>query len=315
MPVKMLKQDPQGQAHPFTQLLVFLFITVVCAFVFSLLGAIPLYIIGGWDADMTESPDILRWAQLISSIGLFLVPALFYAWLTGDDIRDFLSIRERPKIPFLFWALIGLFLLAPSIALAEYLNRQMTFPEILAPVETWMRAQEDKAEQMTLLLLEQKGVVTLLFNLLVIAVGAGITEEFYFRGALQRIIARWSGNPHVVIWVTAIIFSAFHLQFYGFLPRMLLGAYFGYLLLWTGSLWVPVFAHFANNAISVIGMSNQSISENPYFTSELPTTALYFYIPMALLGLFFLWRTRKKMQNNHFREGSDTVGRPGDADA
>ncbi|MDL2245617.1 CPBP family intramembrane metalloprotease [Parabacteroides sp. OttesenSCG-928-J18] len=294
MPVKLLKEDSLGQAHPFTQLLVFLFITVVCAFVFSLLGTIPLHIIEGWDADMTDSPDILRWAQLISSIGLFLVPALLYAWLSGDDVRDFLFIRKWPKIQVFFWALVGLLLLAPTIGLAEHFNRQMHLPDILAPVEEWMRAQEDEAQQLTLLLLEEKGLVSLLFNLLVIAVGAGITEEFYFRGALQRIVARWAKNPHAVVWITAIVFSAFHLQFYGFLPRLILGAYFGYLLLWTGSLWVPVFVHFANNAISVIGLSNQSISENPYFAADLPTLALFFYIPAALLGLFLLWKISKK---------------------
>ncbi len=54
------------------------------------------------------------------------------------------------------------------------------------------------------------------------------------------------------IWVSAILFSALHMQFYGFFPRMLLGAFFGYLLLWSGSLWLPIIAHFVNNCVAVI---------------------------------------------------------------
>ena len=73
-----------------------------------------------------------------------------------------------------------------------------------------------------------------------------------FRGALQRSLGRWSGNLHVAIWITAILFSAMHMQFYGFLPRLALGALFGYLLIWTGTLWVPILAHFINNAAAVV---------------------------------------------------------------
>jgi len=73
----------------------------------------------------------------------------------------------------------------------------------------------------------------------------------YFRGAVQRVIQPWKGIQ-VSIWITAIIFSTIHFQFYGFVPRMLMGAFFGYLLFWSKNLWFPVIAHFTNNAIAVI---------------------------------------------------------------
>ena len=59
-------------------------------------------------------------------------------------------------------------------------------------------------------------------------------------------------RTHVAIWLTAVIFSAVHMQFSGFVPRMLMGALFVYMLVWTGSLWVPILLHFTNNAMAVI---------------------------------------------------------------
>lgn len=125
-----------------------------------------------------------------------------------------------------------------------------------------------------------------------------ITEEFFFRGALQRLIGKWNPNPHFVIWSAAILFSAFHLQFYGFIPRMLLGAYLGYLLLWTRSIWIPVFAHFINNATAVIGMSDKNLRESALVTGEIPTDQIFQYgiaAAISLILFIFLNQYLKKI--------------------
>lgn len=125
-----------------------------------------------------------------------------------------------------------------------------------------------------------------------------ITEEFFFRGALQRLIGKWNPNPHFVIWNAAILFSAFHLQFYGFIPRMLLGAYLGYLLLWTRSIWIPIFAHFINNATAVIGMSDKNLRESALVTGEIPTDQIFQYgiaAAISLILFIFLNQYLKKI--------------------
>ena len=163
-----------------------------------------------------------------------------------------------------------------------------------------MKAQEALAEQLTNLLLSGDGLMNLLANLLVVAVMAGITEEFLFRGALQRIIGKWTSNHHIVIWTAAIIFSAFHMQFYGFLPRVLLGAYFGYLLYWSRNIWIPVFAHFVNNAFAVISMSDDRLKENEFITGDISDTYLLPYSALAIvtLLLFYLCTQQiRKMAN------------------
>ena len=125
-----------------------------------------------------------------------------------------------------------------------------------------------------------------------------ITEEFFFRGALQRLIGKWNPNPHFVIWNAAILFSAFHLQFYGFIPRMLLGAYLGYLLLWTRSIWIPICAHFINNATAVIGMSDKNLRESALVTGEIPTDQIFQYgiaAAISLILFIFLNQYLKKI--------------------
>jgi membrane protease YdiL (CAAX protease family) len=86
-------------------------------------------------------------------------------------------------------------------------------------------------------------------NLIMIAVLPALGEEFIFRGVFQKIFCRLFGSGHIAIWITAFIFSFVHLQFFGFLPRFILGLLFGYLFYWSRTLWLPVIAHFVNNAV------------------------------------------------------------------
>jgi hypothetical protein len=129
----------------------------------------------------------------------------------------------------------------------------MKFPESLSGIENWMRTMEDAAEMMVKKFMKVENISGLLFNIFMIAVLPAIGEELMFRGVIQRILTNWSKNYHWGIWITAFLFSAMHMQFYGFLPRMALGAMFGYLLVWSGTMWVPILAHFANNTMGVIG--------------------------------------------------------------
>jgi membrane protease YdiL (CAAX protease family) len=103
----------------------------------------------------------------------------------------------------------------------------------------------------TTLLLGGRGVADLVLSLLIVGVLTGLGEELFFRGALMRLIQTRPMSAHAAVWITAVVFSAIHMQFGGFIPRMLLGAYLGYLLLWSGSVWLPVLVHMVNNSISV----------------------------------------------------------------
>ncbi|MDE6491112.1 MAG: CPBP family intramembrane metalloprotease, partial [Muribaculaceae bacterium] len=111
---------------------------------------------------------------------------------------------------------------------------------------------EERARALTATLMGGGSVMDLIMGLLVVGVLAGVSEELFFRGALQRLLMTRPMNPHVAIWITAVIFSVFHFQFFGFFPRMLLGAFLGYAAWWSGSLWVPVVVHALNNMLVVL---------------------------------------------------------------
>ena len=130
----------------------------------------------------------------------------------------------------------------------------MRLPEWMSGLEERMKAMEENAALLLEKFMDVKTTGGLLFNLLMIAVIPAFGEEFLFRGVIQKIFTGWTRSHHWGIWISAILFSALHMQFYGFIPRMFLGALFGYMLVWSGSIWVPVCAHFFNNATGVIGL-------------------------------------------------------------
>jgi hypothetical protein len=140
----------------------------------------------------------------------------------------------------------------PFIEWSVMINEGMKLPPFLQGLENWMRLKEEELAELTKNILVMKSIIALLINLLIIAVIPALGEEFTFRGCVQKIFTLWTKNYHIGIWIAAIIFSTIHFQFYGFLPRMLLGALFGYIFVWSGSIWAPVAAHFYNNASAVI---------------------------------------------------------------
>lgn len=140
----------------------------------------------------------------------------------------------------------------PAMNWLVEMNKAMSLPSWMAGIEQAMRAAEDSAAEVTQEMLNINSVGQLILCVLVVGVMAGLSEEMLFRGALLRTMQDSRLGKHAVVWITAILFSAFHLQFYGFVPRMLLGVWLGYLFVWTGSLWVPIIAHTLNNSTVVL---------------------------------------------------------------
>ena len=218
---------------------------------------------------LEQSIWILQVSQFISSIFIFLFPTLATAWLCSNRPKDYLNILSFPDFRLLSVVCVTTMLISPTVSLTGYFNSQLHLPASMAGIEEWIKSSEEIAEALIRKMISGKSVVSFIINLFVIAVVAGLTEEFLFRGALLQIIRQKIKNHHVAIWIVAIIFSAIHLQFYGFIPRMILGAYLGYLVYWTKNIWVPVLAHFFHNAVAFIGMSSDTLKENAIFADEI----------------------------------------------
>lgn len=218
-----------------------------------------------------------------SGIGFWLTAWIIIHWLDKANLKWDLQLSRFNNKKF--WVALGITFGGMFFnALLIYWNSQMVLPESMASLEAWMRSMEEQLMEMTKYLTDFQTIPELLAGILVIGVLAGIGEEMFFRGVLQPKMHLYTGSVHWGIWLSAIIFSAIHVQFYGFLPRVFLGAMFGYMYVFTGSHVYPVLAHIINNTFTVLMVyaSNQGMIE---FDIESTDTVSY---PMALVGLLVL---------------------------
>ncbi len=254
------------------------------------------------------------------------VPSKSVCWMSHHDYiphppKGFSTIAVTDKCPTAAmcfdrapsWRAVALMVVVclvsiPAMNAIVKWNDGLHLPQFLSGVEQALRTMEDAAAAMTEKLLAVGTVPMLLFSLLVVAFMAGLSEEMLFRGSLLRI---WQlgerTNVHVVIWMVAILFSAVHMQFFGFVPRMLLGAYLGYLLLWTRSLWVPIFAHTLNNGMVVVAnflAARGVIDEEAFDAFGVPAAGQFPWLALlsALLTLALLCMAPRilKPAKNHY---------------
>ena len=212
----------------------------------------------------SQTTASLKWLQFGQTVATFLLPPILCAWMWDKGHRPFRWLKMdngQWKMDKGQWVLIllaiGIMIVAiPAINLLADLNGRVSLPQSLASLEYRLRAMEEAAAALTEQFLQADNIGTLLINIGLMALLPALSEELSFRGTLQQIISgdgvRVGYRVHVAIWVTAIVFSAVHMQFYGFIPRMLMGAMFGYIFVWTGSLWVPIVMHFTNNGLAVL---------------------------------------------------------------
>lgn len=232
----------------------------------ALMGVLTLLAIGAWALfpDRTSIAS-LKWLQLFQTLALFFLPPLLMAFFCCEKPLQWLHLNRGMSWQTALFAVVLMLCAIPGINLLSYLNQQLTLPSFLEPLEALMRSQEDAANQLTEQFLQVNTIWGLLINVGLMALLPALSEELTFRGTIQSFFSNspdsngtfsaihsLSARTKIGIWATAIIFSFVHFQFYGFVPRMLMGAMFGYMLAWTGSLWVPMLMHFTNNAVAVL---------------------------------------------------------------
>jgi len=233
----------------------------------GIMATLTLLAMGVWVvvSGGSQSTESLKLLQLFQTIGTFLLPPVFVAMLCDENRKPFrwLGLSQKTDWKSFVWG-VGIMVCAiPAINLLADLNSRVELPESLDFIEHFLRQQEENAAQLTERFLQADSIWGVVLNVGLLALLPALSEEFTFRGTLQQILGQNPGGKnalsreekrriHVAIWVTAFVFSAIHMQFYGFVPRMLMGALFGYCFVWSGSLWVPIVMHFTNNAVAVV---------------------------------------------------------------
>ncbi|MBD5357956.1 MAG: CPBP family intramembrane metalloprotease [Bacteroides sp.] len=244
-------------------------------------------------------PGINERTALLLSAGLqcviaFMLPAWAAGKFTTKNSFKWLRMRSVPSVKAFVGVIIVYLIALPALNQIISWNEAITFPESMKGLEAALRSSENAAKGMSEKILASMGLWQMLAAVGVVGVLTGIAEEMFFRGGLQNILTMPRRHT-LAVWGAAIIFSAVHFQFFGFVPRVLMGVFFGYLLVWTGSLWVPIFAHALNNSIVVVSYYMFGNSDFPDIESlgvshsdEFPVAAAASAVATAV----FLWRFR-----------------------
>ncbi|HOY38140.1 MAG: CPBP family intramembrane metalloprotease [Bacteroidales bacterium] len=237
---------------------------------------------------------ILKLGQFFSSFFSFLLPAIIVAWLIYRKPAERLKLNSVCHIAWYVLPVVILFFSLPWMNMVIKWNEAITFPECMSGLYHSLQDSEQMAKKMTELILSGNSTYTLLINILLVALLPALAEELMFRGIIQSLIHDLTHNKHVAVLLSAILFSAIHFQFFGFIPRFLLGAFFGYLVMYSGSLWPAILAHFFNNAMAVIvyfyinkGAIQKDLEDFGSNSSDIMFTLISAMITIFLIAILF----------------------------
>lgn len=295
-------------AAPWSQLALFLCLFGGAFMVYGMLASMLMKMMGL--SVLNLSPDQIDWSnpkivntlkalQALATLVIFLLPA--YAFTRLVFLRSFarnLGFRAADRPNMYVLSVIVMMLSLPLVFWLGELNQSVPLPE-------WMSSLENDVSKQLEAFLKYRGPAGVFLNLVIIALLPAIGEELCFRSVMQRIIIQLSGNAWAGILITAFLFSALHLQFEGFLPRMFLGGILGVLYWYSGSIWTAILAHFTNNAVQVLFVSYfpQYIKENPSIPLLLVVASS---VSVGAVIMYYKNESRQTFTRVYRSDGTDT---------
>ena len=228
---------------PGKKLLIFMLLLIFGLIFSSVLGAFVVMVNGGGITDINN----LQIAQIISQIVGLLLPAVFYVMLVKEKPFNYLGFNKLPT-----WSLLGIvamYTVIPFLGMVNDWNDAIVFPESMRAIEEYLRDIQVRADEVINIFIGQGSLFS---SLMIVAVLAAVSEEILFRSVIQKAFIKLFNNPHIAIVVTAFIFSAFHLEIFGLVPRFILGIMLGYMFWLSGSIFPSMLMHFVNNATIVM---------------------------------------------------------------
>ncbi len=243
--------------------------------------------------------NIHRVTLLFQHLGLFILPSILFSLLVSNSWKEYMSF-SKPQGLFLAAAAVAMLLSLPAINALAWLNESVHLPESLKALEAVFSEMEERASQLTTAITDTTDPLAFAFNVIVIAIVPAVGEEMIFRGLILPIFRKWTGKLHLSVWLSAAFFSAMHMQFYGFVPRLLLGALLGYLFVWSRNIWTPIIAHFTNNFLALIllfliarGDIDESLDRFDLAAADISLLA----ISLIILSAVLIWIYKRKVPN------------------
>lgn len=301
----ILKNATGGDAQgaPWILLMILGGYVVAALFLFTFVSQLLVSVVFGYDlnemltalsnpysSDSAKLPLMIM--QGITSLGAFIIIPLFYIRFNlKAPLEPFFILPEKPLRP-LFMTLVILFCFMVANSVIIEWNQNLEMPEALHWFESWAQSKETQLEELTEYLTSFSSFSEYLIALFVIAVIPAVGEELLFRGLIQNLFSSALKNHHLAIWVAAILFGVFHFQFYGVVPRILLGALFGYIYYWSNHLSLAMFGHFLNNGLTLTMLYFSQLNITDFDPTSAETAppfyaiAIFFVAGAVLLYLF-----------------------------
>jgi len=286
-----------------SQLVTLLGVVLVSSFVIGAVGSlivsmvthVPLEDISKMATAKVIEPrmiPVIRGLQIVQFFALFLIPCLICAYLFSEKPGRHLGFKPPHATAFIFAGILLMIVAYPFSGLLGELNRIIPLP---TSWETWVAEKETDAAKSMKAMLGGQSIQTLIINLIVIAGLAAVGEELLLSGMVQRIFTRMFKSPWAGIIVAAVLFSALHMQFKGFLPRVALGIILGAIYWYSGSLWVAILAHFFYDAVLILLVYfNPSLMEKDTVMDDQKTGLVVIgIISLALTASLIRWMMLK----------------------
>jgi hypothetical protein len=296
------------EKSPFLSILLLLVFVVVgllignavAVAIVMLVTGVDMYTIQEIASGSVEHPQTFTILLILQGVALaFTMIGSALAFLSFVEKKSFSDLNDNPYVwalPAMLTVLIVIVFMPFDALIIEW-NQHMDLPPFLDELEKQMQASEAVRSELTKKLTDFRNVPQLLAGLFVIGLIPAIGEELVFRGLIQSKLIKMFGNVHVGVWAAGFIFSFIHFQFYGFVPRMLLGVLFGYLYVWSGNIWYPIIGHFTNNGFTLVMYylyQKKTVGVNIDDTASvsLRTTLISFAVLVFLLYIFKSYFTR-----------------------
>ncbi|MDR2409425.1 MAG: CPBP family intramembrane metalloprotease [Bacteroidales bacterium] len=287
------------------QIALFLILFGINTVFFSLFTDFTASLIFG--VDNLTTAEALRYVESVSQIVVFGLTGFAFAFFVNEKKPlPYLGLSRGISASSCFFLVLIALVSLPALSWIIEWNEAIKLPQFMSSVEVWMRQQEDAANKLTSSLLSGNHLSVLFVNVLVMAIIPALCEELLFRGVIITWLKNLLGNVHLCVCLSAFIFSAIHLQFYGFVPRLLLGLYLGYIFVWTGSIWASVIAHFINNGMIVIAawlyniqLTNSQYDDFGVVGDNYLLIILSFMLTSAAIYLFYSIQKFSLHKKNH----------------
>lgn len=293
---------------PLFNLLFLAALALFCTGIFSLLAMAVIQF--GWGIPVFSDPTALsdlnnpailnpmKFLQAMYSIGLFIVPCFVFLKLAQEDSLEFFKMKFFPALISLLIVFGIMIVVQPLVELTGKWNAAFPFPEAFG-IADWIKQAEEQGAVVTKAFLKADTIGVFLLNVFIMAFLPALGEEIFFRGMIQQYMTKAVKNVYIAIVITAIIFSAFHFQFMGFLPRMLLGIILGCIFVWSKNIWLSVFAHFLNNgaAVTLDYLNQRNVISEEQLESVASDNVLVVVLSLILLsGLMFVLNKQYKQE-------------------